>query len=45
VPNIVAAVLASYPGYDTLRETTVVFTAGEGVIALLRRLRGRGDSR
>jgi multicomponent Na+:H+ antiporter subunit B len=45
VPNIVAAVLASYRGYDTLGETTVVFTAGVGVIALLRRLRGRGDSR
>jgi hypothetical protein len=30
-------VLASYRGYDTLGETTVVFTAGAGVIALLRR--------
>ncbi len=39
VPNIVAAVLASYRGYDTLGETTVVFTAGVGVIVLLRRLR------
>ena len=37
VPNIVAAVLASYRGFDTLGETTVVFTAGIGVIALLRR--------
>ena len=37
VPNIVTAVLASYRGYDTLGETTVVFTAGIGVIALLRR--------
>jgi len=37
VPNIVTAVLASYRGYDTLGETTVVFTAGAGVIALLRR--------
>jgi multicomponent Na+:H+ antiporter subunit B len=45
VPNIVAAVLASYRGYDTLGETTVVFTAGVGVIALLRRLRGKGDPR
>jgi multicomponent Na+:H+ antiporter subunit B len=41
VPNIVTAVLASYRGYDTLGETTVVFTAGVGVIALLRRLRRR----
>jgi multicomponent Na+:H+ antiporter subunit B len=39
VPNIVTAVLASYRGYDTLGETTVVFTAGVGVIALMRRLR------
>lgn len=37
VPNVVTAVLASYRGYDTLGETTVVFTAGIGVIALLRR--------
>jgi multicomponent Na+:H+ antiporter subunit B len=39
VPNIVTAVLASYRGYDTLGEVTVVFTAGVGVIALLRRVR------
>ena len=39
VPNVVTAVLASYRGYDTLGETTVVFTAGIGVIALLRRVR------
>ena len=37
VPNIVTAILASYRGYDTLGETVVVFTAGAGVIALLRR--------
>ncbi len=42
IPNIVTAVLASYRGYDTLGETTVVFTAGAGVVALLRRRRGRG---
>jgi multicomponent Na+:H+ antiporter subunit B len=41
VPNIVTAVLASYRGYDTLGEVTVVFTAGIGVIALLRRVRSR----
>ena len=41
IPNIVTAVLASYRGYDTLGETTVVFTAGIGLIALLRRRRGR----
>lgn len=39
VPNIVTAVLASYRGYDTLGEAMVVFTAGAGVIALLRRRR------
>lgn len=43
VPNVVTAVLASYRGYDTLGETTVVFTAGAGVIALLRRVRRRGN--
>ena len=42
VPNVVTAVLASYRGYDTLGETTVVFTAGAGVVALLRRRRHRG---
>lgn len=43
IPNVVTAVLASYRGYDTLGETTVVFTAGVGVIALLRRQRRRGE--
>lgn len=43
VPNIVTAVLASYRGYDTLGETTVVFTAGVGVIVLLRRRPKRKD--
>jgi len=42
VPNVVTAVLASYRGYDTLGETTVVFTAGAGVVALLRRRRKDG---
>ncbi len=41
VPNVVTAVLASYRGFDTLGETTVVFTAGVGVIALLRRRKPR----
>ena len=39
VPNIVTAVLASYRGYDTLGETTVIFTAGIAVMALLWRWR------
>lgn len=35
IPNIVTAVLASFRGYDTLGETTVIFTAGIGVLMLL----------
>jgi multicomponent Na+:H+ antiporter subunit B len=42
VPNVVTAVLASYRGYDTLGETVVVFTAGVGVIALLKRRARKG---
>ncbi len=34
-PNIVTAVLASYRGYDTLGELTVIFTAGVGVLLLI----------
>ena len=41
VPNAVTAVLASYRGFDTLGEVVVVFTAGIGIIALLRRVRRR----
>ena len=39
VSNIVTAVLASYRGYDTLGETTVIFTAGMAVVLLLMRRR------
>ena len=35
IPNVVTSVLASYRGYDTLGEVTVIFTAGIGVICLL----------
>lgn len=35
MPNIVTAVLASYRGFDTLGEVTVIFTAGIGVLLLL----------
>jgi multicomponent Na+:H+ antiporter subunit B len=42
VPNVVTSVLASYRGYDTLGETTVIFTAGIGVLLLLRGGRKRG---
>ncbi len=34
-PNVVTAVLASYRGYDTLGETTVIFTAAIGVLLLI----------
>ena len=43
VPNIVAAVLASYRSYDTMGETTVVFAAMVGVFALL--VAGAGATR
>lgn len=36
-PNVVTSVLADYRGYDTLGETTVIFTAGMACILLLRR--------
>lgn len=35
-PNMVTAVLADYRGYDTLGETTVIFTAGLATVLLLR---------
>ncbi len=44
IPNVVTAVLASYRGYDTMGETTVVFAAAVGVMLLLaggRRSRSR----
>ena len=36
-PNMATAVLADYRGYDTMGETTVVFTAAVSCILLLRR--------
>jgi multicomponent Na+:H+ antiporter subunit B len=44
VPNVVTSVLADYRGYDTLGETTVIFTAGMGVMLLLRGARRRSRS-
>jgi multicomponent Na+:H+ antiporter subunit B len=35
LPNVVTAVLASYRGFDTMGETTVIFTAGLAVMLLL----------
>ncbi len=36
VENMVTSVLASYRGFDTFGETTVIFTAGICVIFLIR---------
>ena len=42
VPNLVTAVLASYRGFDTLGEVTVVLAAGFGICLLLfRRVKPR----
>jgi multicomponent Na+:H+ antiporter subunit B len=38
-PNAVTSLLADYRGFDTLGETTVIFTAGIVCIMLLRRQR------
>jgi multicomponent Na+:H+ antiporter subunit B len=35
LPNVVTSVLASYRGYDTLGEVTVIFTAAVAVMVLL----------
>lgn len=42
VPNVVTAVLASYRGYDTMGEVTVIFTAGVSVFVLLFLVRPGG---
>jgi len=38
-PNVVTTVLADYRGYDTLGETTVIFTAGIACLLLLKKRR------
>jgi len=40
IPNMVTSILASYRGYDTLGETTVIFTAAVTVLGLM--VRGSG---
>ena len=40
-PNMVTSVLASYRGYDTLGETTVIFTAGIAVMLIFSAARVR----
>lgn len=36
VPNVVTTILANFRSFDTLGETTVIFTAGLGIMLLLR---------
>lgn len=45
IPNVVTSVLASYRGYDTYGETTVVLTAAVGAILLLGGFLGRDPSK
>ena len=44
-PNFVTAVLADYRGYDTLGETTVIFTAGLACVLILGADIGRSTRR
>ena len=37
IPSVVAAILASYRGYDTLGETSVILIAGLAVVLILAR--------
>ena len=43
IPNVITVVLASFRGYDTLGETTVIFTAGIAVMLLLRGKRAESE--
>ncbi len=43
IPNVVTSVLASYRGYDTMGETTVIFTAMVGVLMLMGGFRKRKE--
>jgi len=44
IPNVVTSVLASYRGYDTLGELTVILAAGVGALLLLGGPAGRRGS-
>lgn len=44
IPNVVTSVLASYRGYDTMGEITVIFTAMVGVLLLMGGIRKREGS-
>ncbi|MEY3196790.1 MAG: hypothetical protein RLZZ59_156 [Pseudomonadota bacterium] len=41
IESFVAAILASYRGYDTLGETTVIFLAGLSVVLILKSISNR----
>ncbi|MEJ2023974.1 MAG: MnhB domain-containing protein [Deltaproteobacteria bacterium] len=43
VPNAVTSILADYRGYDTMFETTVIFTAGLTCLILLRVFRRKDE--
>jgi multicomponent Na+:H+ antiporter subunit B len=45
VPNVVTSVLASYRGFDTLGEVTVIFTAGIAVLLLIGGRRRENQTR
>ncbi len=42
-PNVVTAILADFRSFDTMGEVAVIFTAGIGVLMLLRGRRQRND--
>lgn len=44
-PNVVTTLLADYRSFDTLGETTVIFTAGVACLLLLRNGRKRREGR
>jgi multicomponent Na+:H+ antiporter subunit B len=44
-PNMVTVTLADYRGYDTMGETTVIFTAALICFLLLRRERNQNDKK
>ncbi|TPV92957.1 MAG: DUF4040 domain-containing protein [Myxococcales bacterium FL481] len=43
VPNTVTSLLAAYRGFDTMFETTVIYTAGVSLVILLRRRRDEAE--
>lgn len=45
IPNVVTSVLGSYRGYDTMGETTVIFTAAVGVMLMLQHRSHAHDDR